>query len=126
MRYRIGFPRSRLRKRKKGGLTVAPNPGMYPRHNSLKVYHSSTVNRYTNEGPLWGGLHKAWIGYVIAKCQCDCEKMTKYAMAVQNFEGLLNIEINDFPELGLCASGDFNNKEEDEDSKLCSNRFTDE
>ena len=118
MRYnwhRIGSPRSRLRKQKKGGLTIAPYQGVYPRHNSLKVYHSSTVNRYRNEGPLWGGLRRAWVGLVIAKSQCDCEKMRKYAMAIQKFERLLNIEINEFPELGLYASGDFDNKEEDED-----------
>ena len=57
----------------------------------------------------------AWVGLVIAKSQCDCEKMRKYAMAIQKFERLLNIEINEFPELGLYASGDFDNKEEDED-----------
>jgi hypothetical protein len=31
---------------------------------------------------------------------------------------LLNIEINEFPELGLYASDAFDNKDEDEDSKL--------
>jgi hypothetical protein len=107
--------RSRLRKGKKGGLTIAPFQGVYPIHNSLKVYHSSTVNRYRNEGPLWGGLRRAWVGLVIAKSQCDCEKMTKYAMAIQKFERLLNVEINEFPELGLYASDAFDNKEEDED-----------
>jgi hypothetical protein len=119
--YRIGSPRNRLRKRKKGGLAIAQYKGVYPRQNSLKIYHSSTVNGYRNEGPLWGGLHKAWLGYVIAKSQLDFEKMTKYAIAVQKFERLLNVELNEFPELGLCASGDFNNKEEDEDSKLAVN-----
>jgi hypothetical protein len=116
--YRIGSPRSRLRKRKKGELTMAPYQGVYPRHNSLKVYHSSTVNRYRDEGPLWGGLRRAWVGLVIAKSQCDSEKMRKYAMAIQKFERLLNIEINEFPELGLYTSDAFDNKEEDEDSKL--------
>jgi hypothetical protein len=91
---------------------------MYPRHNSLRVYHPSTTNRYRNEGRLWSGLRRAWVGYVIAKSQCDCEKMKKYAVTIQKFERLLNIEINEFPELGLYASDAFNNKEEDDDSKL--------
>ena len=116
--YRIGSPRSRLRKRKKGGLPIAPYQGVYPRHNSIKVYHSSTVNGYRNEGPFWGGLRRAWVGLMIAKSQCDCEKMRKYAMAIQKFERLLNIEINEFPELGLYTSDAFYNKEEDDDSKL--------
>ena len=41
--------------------------------------------------------------------------MTKYAMAIQKFERLLNVEINEFPELRLYASDAFDNKEEDED-----------
>jgi hypothetical protein len=67
---------------------------------------------------LWGGLRRAWLGLVIAKSQCDYEKMRKYAMAIQKFERLLNIEINEFPELGLYTSGDLENKEADEDSRL--------
>jgi hypothetical protein len=57
-------------------------------------------------------------GYVIAKSQCDCEKMSKYAAAIQKFERLLNIEINEFPELGLYTFDAFKNKEDDDDSKL--------
>ena len=60
-----------------------------------------------------GRTPNAWLGYVIAKSQCDCEKMTKYAMAIQKFERLLNVEINEFPELRLYASDAFDNKEED-------------
>ena len=67
---------------------------------------------------MWGGLRRAWVGLVIAKSQCDCEKMTKYAIVIQKFERLLIIEINEFPELGLYASDAFDNKEEDDDSKL--------
>jgi hypothetical protein len=54
----------------------------------------------------------------LLKSQCDLEKMRKYAIAIQNFERLLDIEINEFPELGVYVSGDFDNKEEDDDSKL--------
>jgi hypothetical protein len=44
--------------------------------------------------------------------------MKKYAIAIQKFERRLNIEINEFPQLGLYYSDAFENKEEDEDSKL--------
>jgi hypothetical protein len=110
-------PRNRLRKKKKG-LALASYQRMYPRHNSLRVYHPSFVKRQRYKDPLWGGLHKAWLGYVIAKSQCDCEKMRKYAIAIQKFERLLNIEINDFPELELYAFDAFEKKEDDDDSKL--------
>ena len=110
-------PRNRLRKRKKG-MVLTSYQRMYPRRNSLRVYHSSLAYRDRREGPLFGGLHKAWLGYVIAKSQCDCDKMRKYAIAIQKFERLLNIEINEFPELGLYTFDAFGEKEEDDDPKL--------
>jgi hypothetical protein len=61
---------------------------------------------------------RAWVAYVIGKSQCDCEKMRKYAIAIQKFERLLNIDINEFPELGLYTFDAFENKEEDDDSRL--------
>jgi hypothetical protein len=117
--YSVGRrPRSRLRKRRKG-IFSSFHQTPFSNYNSLRVTHNpSSKNRYRNEGPLFGGLHKAWLGYVIAKSQCDYEKMTKYAIAVQKFERLLNVELNEFPELGRYASGDFDNNEEDDDSKL--------
>jgi hypothetical protein len=98
-------------------MDLTPYHGPYPRHNSLRVYHSSTINRNRND-PLWGGLHRAWVAYVIGKSQCDCEKMRKYAIAIQKFERLLNIDINEFPDLGLYTFDAFENKEEDDDSRL--------
>jgi hypothetical protein len=91
---------------------------MYPRHNSLKVYHPPSVNRERYEGPLWGGLNRAWVGFVIAKSQCDCEKMRKYAVAIRKFERLLSIEISEFPALDLLNAFDEDEKEEDDDSKV--------
>jgi hypothetical protein len=111
-------PRSRLRKRRKG-IFSSFHQTPFSNYNSLRVTHNpSSNNRYRNEGPLFGGLHKAWVGYTIAKSQVDFEKMRKYAIVIQKFERRLNIEINEFPGLGLYASDAFNNKEEDDDSKL--------
>ena len=115
--YYSRHPRNRLRKRKKG-LALASYQSMYPRHNSLRVYHSSLANRNRREGALFGGLNRAWVGYVIAKNQCDYEKMRQYAVAIQKFERRLNITINEFPELGLYIYDAFEYKAEDEDSKL--------
>lgn len=113
-------PRSRLRKRK--GTTLTLHRSIPRKFTSLRVVHPSSFSRgryrYRGDGPLYGGLHKAWVGYAIAKSQVDFEKMRKYAMVIQKFERRLNIEINEFPELGLYASDAFNNKEEDDDSKL--------
>jgi hypothetical protein len=76
------------------------------------------TDRHRHNDPLWGGLRRAWVGYVIAKNQCDYEKMRQYAVAIQKFERRLNITINEFPELGLYFYDAFEDKDEDEDSKL--------
>jgi hypothetical protein len=47
--------------------------------------------------------------------------MRKYAIVIRKFERRLNIAINDFPEIGIYGfedREDFENKEEDDDSKL--------
>jgi hypothetical protein len=109
-------PRTRLRKRKKG-LALASYQIAYPRHNSLRVYHTSLANKDRREGQLFGGLHKAWLGYVIAKSQCDYEKMRKYAIAIRKFQRLLNVSLSEFADLGLYTL-DALEEREDDDSKL--------
>ena len=46
------------------------------KRNILGVYQSPPTERHRNKGQIWGGLNKAWLGYVIAKSQKkDYEKM---------------------------------------------------
>jgi hypothetical protein len=76
-------------------------------------------NKHRRTTPEWGALHRAWVGYVIAKSQDDCEKMRKYAIVIRKFQRRLNIAISDFPDIGVYGfEEDFENKEEDDDSKL--------
>jgi hypothetical protein len=59
------------------------------------------------------------VGYVIAKSQDDYEKMRKYAIVIRKFQRRLNIAISDFLDIGVYGfEEDFENKEEDNDSKL--------
>jgi len=78
-------------------------------------------NKHRRTTPEWGALHRAWVGYVIAKSQDDCEKMRKYAIAIRKFQRRLNIAISDFLDIGVYGfedKEDFENKEEDNDTKL--------
>jgi hypothetical protein len=117
MGYNWGRRRNRLRKGKKGMTSF-----LY--HKSAHGYGSRGTyrpifNKYRRSTPEWGALHRAWVGYVIAKSDCDCEKMRKYAVVIRKFQRRLNIEISDFPEIGIYGfEEDFENKEEDDDSKL--------
>jgi hypothetical protein len=105
-------PRNRLRKGKKGITSFQYQKSPY---KSSRVTYRPIFNKHRRRTPEWG----AWVGYVIAKSQCDCEKMRKYAVVIRKFERRLNIAINDFPEIGMCGfEEDYENKEEDDDSKL--------
>jgi hypothetical protein len=84
-----------------------------------RATYRSIYNKNRRRIPEWGALDRAWVGYIIAKRQDDYEKMRKYAIVIRKFERRLNIAINDFPEIGIYGfEEDFENKEEDDDSKL--------
>jgi hypothetical protein len=86
-----------------------------------RVKYRPIYNKHRRRTPEWGALDRAWVGYVIAKSQDDYEKMRKYVIVIRKFERRLNIAINDFPEIGIYGfedREDFENKEEDDDSKL--------
>src|SRR5919109_481597 len=113
MSCNYGRRRNRLRKRKRG---VNTSHGYGSRATYRPFY-----NKHRRRTPEWGALDRAWVGYVIAKSEDDYEKMRKYAIVIRKFERRLNIAINDFPEIGIYGfedREDFENKEEDDDSKL--------
>lgn len=111
MSYNWGRRRNRLRKRKRGTNT---SYGYGSRGTYRPIY-----NKHRRRTPEWGALHKAWVGYVIAKSQGDFEKMRKYAIVIRKFQRRLNIAISDFFDIGIYGfEENFENKEEDDDSKL--------
>src|SRR5215217_7561284 len=116
MSYNYGRRRNRLRKGKRGVRTFYQKSPY--RYGSRATYYP-IYNKHRRTTPEWGALDRAWVGYVIAKRQDDYEKMRKYAIVIRKFERRLNISINDFPEIGIYGfEEDFENKEEDDDSKL--------
>ena len=111
MSYNWGRRRNRLRKGKRG---ITSSYGYNPRATYRPIY-----NKHRRRTPEWGALHRAWVGYVIAKSQDDYEKMRKYAIVIRKFQRRLNIAISDFLDIGVYGfEEDFENKEEDDDSKL--------
>src|SRR5215211_7919848 len=118
MSYNWGRRRNRLRKRKNGMNSFYQKS---PYGYGSRAAYRPIYNKHRRTTPEWGGLQRAWVGYVIAKSQDDYEKMRKYAIVIRKFERRLNIAINDFPEIGIYGledREDFENKEEDDDSKL--------
>lgn len=111
MSYNWGRRRNRLRKGKRG---ITSFHGYSPRATYRPIY-----NKHRRTTPEWGGLHRAWVGFVVAKSQDDLEKMKKYAIVIRKFQRRLNIAISDFKDIGVYGfEEDFENKEEDDESKL--------
>jgi hypothetical protein len=109
--YNWGRRRNRLRKVRR---EVTSSYGYGSRATYRPIY-----NKHRRTTPEWGALHRAWVGYVIAKSQDDLEKMRKYAIVIRKFQRRLNIAISDFLDIGVYGfEEDFENKEEDDDSKL--------
>ncbi|MFL6401550.1 MAG: hypothetical protein ACJ72J_18480 [Nitrososphaeraceae archaeon] len=56
------------------------------------------------ENQVWGALHKAWKGYVIAKNKGEDDKMELYAHRVQELQHDLGLPISSFDNIGVSAS----------------------
>jgi hypothetical protein len=55
------------------------------------------------ENQIWGALHKAWKGYVIAKNKQEDDKMEHYARIIQECQYDLGRQVSSFPEIGKSA-----------------------
>ena len=88
------------------------------RYSSRTTYRP-IFNKHRRRTPEWGALHRAWVGFVIAKSKDDYERMRKYAIVIRKFQRRLNLAISDFPEIRVYGfEENFENKEEDDDYKL--------
>jgi hypothetical protein len=56
------------------------------------------------ENQIWGALHKAWKGYVIAKNKDEYEKMVHYARVIQENRLDLRLEVSSFDNIGMSAT----------------------
>lgn len=59
--------------------------------------------RYSNmlpsgyyENQVWGALHKAWVGYIIAKNKSQFVRQIKYAKIIRKLQRELGLELSDF------------------------------
>jgi hypothetical protein len=111
-----GRPRNRLRKRDTiRGFRKYYN---FATGNSAAIYDKNRVlgSGYT-VSQAWGCLDKAWVGFRATKRLENYSDMKLYASIIQRIEKELNIEVNDFPELGLgaCELKEDENEDRNED-----------
>jgi hypothetical protein len=68
---------------------------------------SKKLESFFLENQVWGALHKAWKGYVIAKNKAEDEKMELYARRIQELQHDLGLEVSSFPNIGISPAGFF-------------------
>src|SRR5215510_11134002 len=51
----------------------------------------------------WGGLYRAWIGFIIGKNDNDEESMLNYAKVIRKIEHDMKLQMTQFPQLKLIA-----------------------
>lgn len=91
--------------------TKDPLRAMANRINYLREYelHHSDREKFKicesgfTKAQGWGGLYRAWQGFIINKKIDDQEKMHTYALAIRNIEKDMKIDIAKFPDLQLFA-----------------------
>jgi hypothetical protein len=78
--------------------------------NSLYPYlfkgrkYSRLVESGFSVNQAWGALHKAWLGFSIAKHNYESDRKVHYAKVIQKIQREIGIKVRDFSNIGLPAS----------------------
>ena len=70
----------------------------------INTGRSKRLDSFFFENQVWGALHKAWKGYVIAKNKDEFDKMLHYADIIQGSQHDLGLKISSFPDIGKSDS----------------------
>ena len=70
----------------------------------VKTGRSKLLGSFYFENQVWGALHKAWKGYVIAKNKYEDDKMELYARRIQECQYDLGLPIDSFDNIAMSAS----------------------
>ena len=67
---------------------VAMKKGTYDYSKIYRVFHKhgTLLDSGWYDTQTWGALHKAWLGYVIAKNKAEYDQQIHYASVIQNYK----------------------------------------
>ena len=79
--------------------------GTYDCSKLYRIFHKygTLLESGWYDTQTWSALHKAWVGYVIAKNKDEYDKQIKYASIIQKLQKELGIEVSSFPHLDMMA-----------------------
>jgi hypothetical protein len=82
---------------------LAMKKGTYDYSRIYRIFHKhgTLLDSGWYDTQTWGALHKAWLGYVIAKNKGEYDQQMHYASIIQKLQRELNLEVSIFPQLGL-------------------------
>ena len=66
--------------------------------------YSRLLDSGFSENLAWGALHKAWLGFIIAKNNYESDRQVHYAKVIQKLQREMGIKVRDFSNIGLPAS----------------------
>ncbi len=69
----------------------------------INTNRSKLLDSFFYENQTWGGLIKAWKGYIIAKNKHEYDRMEYYAAVIQKLQNELGLRVSSFPDIGLSA-----------------------
>jgi hypothetical protein len=95
---------------------LAMKKGTYDYSKIYRVFHKhgTLLDSGWYDTQTWGALHKAWLGYVIAK-KGEHDKQIHYASIIQKLQKELNLEVSIFPQLGLYGIEEVEEQYDDND-----------
>jgi len=73
----------------------------------IKTNRLKKLESFFLDNQVWGALHKAWKGYVIAKNKGEDGKMQLYARRIQECQHDLGLVVSSFPNIGMSATSFF-------------------
>jgi hypothetical protein len=85
---------------------LAIKKGTYDYSKVYRIFHKhgTILDSGWYDTQTWGALHKAWLGYVIAKNKGEYDQQIHYASIIQKLQKELNLEVSCFPQLGNANS----------------------
>jgi hypothetical protein len=64
-------------------------------YRESQKYHERLPSGY-HVNQTWGALHKAWVGYWIARDKLEPDKEIYYAKVIQKLQKELGLEVSEF------------------------------
>jgi hypothetical protein len=89
----------------------------------VRTNRSKLLDSFYYENETWGGLIKAWKGYIISKNKHEYDRLEYYAAVIQKLQNELGLRVSSFPDIGLSALKFYSSRCSNKRSHLNDNNY---